>query len=113
MVLKVEIMSTHRILDGALSLAMKYSHFDTTRLTVNALASWDSYAMLVVIRRILFISWEPPPLKFLKINFDGSVRDYKGVLALSSMIQIPDNWLWRSFIFLSPLSRKRSSELLR
>lgn len=34
-----------------------------------------------------FISWEPPPLKFVKVNFDGSVKDDKGMLILSFMVR--------------------------
>lgn len=28
--------------------------------------------------RVLFISWEPPPAIFVKVNFDGNIRGAKG-----------------------------------
>lgn len=31
-----------------------------------------------MIRRVIFISWKPPPLVVVKVNFDGSFRGAKG-----------------------------------
>lgn len=39
LIFKVEIVPAHRILERAMSLAIKYCHFDTTYLTIDVLAS--------------------------------------------------------------------------
>lgn len=54
---------------------MKYYYFDTAHLIVDALTPWNSHAAVAVIQEILFISWKPPLLKFVKVNFDCSIRD--------------------------------------
>ncbi|XP_073101236.1 uncharacterized protein [Elaeis guineensis] len=39
---------------------------------------FDGEVILAPIHRVLSISWEPPPSGFVKINFDGSVRNGRG-----------------------------------
>lgn len=79
-------MPAYLILDKAMSLAIEYGYFDTTCPTIDALASQDFHAMLAMTQRVLFIAWEPQPLWFIKVNFDGSVRVARIVLALSSVV---------------------------
>ena len=45
------------------------------------LATWDIWDSLVAsaVPRLVFIIWEPPSLGYLKVNFDGSVRDSRGM----------------------------------
>lgn len=38
---------------------------------------WDSRATFAVSTGLLCISWEPLPSRFVKVNFDGSVRKGK------------------------------------
>lgn len=45
----------------------------TSRLT----ETWDPYFASIAIWQV-FISWEPPPLQYIKVNFDGSLRDSRG-----------------------------------
>lgn len=44
---------------------------DMTMRTQNL---WDPHSFPSIRKRI-FISWEPPPLSFLKVNFDSSMTD--------------------------------------
>lgn len=56
-------------------MGMKYHRYDATSISLEILESWDSYAASAAIPRIMFISWKPPPPKFVKMSFDGSIRD--------------------------------------
>lgn len=50
---------------------------EIAKITSRPAQTWDSHLALVVTRRV-FISWEPPPLWYIRVNFDGSVRDSRG-----------------------------------
>lgn len=78
MVFDTKIMHAHQVLERTLSLATKYHRFDTANLSVDALAPWKSRAAFTASWRVLFISWEPPPSVFVKVNFDGNVKIGKG-----------------------------------
>lgn len=52
--------------------------------------SWSSHATTTAIRRVLFISWKSPPLRFVKVKFDSSVRDAR---MASDVIQDSDSRL--------------------
>lgn len=71
-----------------------------------------THAAIAMIQRVLFIFWESPPSGFIKINFDGKVRD--GEDGVGFVIQDSDAKLLaaRSSHFLSYLSWERSSVLL-
>lgn len=64
------------------------------------------------IRKVLFMSWEPPLSGFVKINFNGSVRDRSG--GVGYVINGPNARLFAvgDHISLSLPSRKRSFILL-
>lgn len=58
--------------------------------TSRPLETWDSPLAHVATRRV-FIVWEPPPPGYLKVNFDGSVRNRKG--GAGFVIRGPDSRL--------------------
>lgn len=91
-------MPTHRILDGALSLAMEYGHFDIACRIVDALAPWNFHAMLAAIQRILFIYWESHRWDLLRLTLMAMLGTIRRVLALSSMIQTIGYWLQQGLI---------------
>lgn len=80
------------MLERAYSLVDEYSRFDyihiTNRLTV-ASSSWDFLTTTATTRRVLFISLKLPPLGFIKVNFDGNVKNARG--GASYAIQGPDS----------------------
>lgn len=43
------------------------------KVTSTIAETWDPYLTLVMIRQV-FISLEPPPPQYIKVNFDGGVR---------------------------------------
>ena len=44
-------------------------------LSLNISDLWSSLAAPAATHRVLSIFWEPPASRFVKVNFDGSVRD--------------------------------------
>lgn len=59
------------------------THLDFADLTTRILDSWKSHFAHGVTCRI-FISWKPPSLTFLKVNFDAVLRVVLEKQALSS-----------------------------
>lgn len=55
-------------------MAMEYHYFNTAR-SFAALKSWNSHTISTVTRRVIFISGEPLPLGFIKVNFNYSIHD--------------------------------------
>lgn len=77
MVSKAKITPAHRVLQRAIFIALEYHHYDAARF-LEALESWDSYTISVAIRRVIFISWEPLPLEFVNVSFNGSIHGELG-----------------------------------
>lgn len=69
-----KIVPIYRVLERAIFLTIEY-HFNATSMTFDDPNFYGSYAAMVVIQKILFISCEPLPPKFIKISFDENVRD--------------------------------------
>lgn len=86
-------MPAHRVLERVYSL-VKYSRFDcvdtASQLAITS-SSWNFLATLAVTRRVLIISWEPPSLGFVKLNFDNNVRNARG--GAGFVIRDPDTRL--------------------
>ena len=79
LVFDAQVVPARRVMERASSLASKYSHFDSVDPTLDP-SPWGSLAEPVVLQRTLLISWEPPSFRFVKVNFDGDVRDGRGSL---------------------------------
>lgn len=73
-----EVTSMRRVLERACCLAAEYLRFDAATGPFDTPDHWDSLAASAATRRVLFISWEPPPSGSVKVNFDGSVRGGRG-----------------------------------
>lgn len=71
-------MLAHQVLKRAYSLIMEYSHFDAAGLSLDVPTPWNFYIVLVVIRKVIFISWESPFSRCIKIKFDESARHGRG-----------------------------------
>ena len=67
-----------RVLERVCCLTSEYSHFDTAVQFLNSLSSWDFLAACAATRQVLLISLEPPPSRFVKVNFDGNVKYGRG-----------------------------------
>nr|XP_010914529.2 ATP-dependent DNA helicase Q-like 1 [Elaeis guineensis] len=91
LVFDAEVVSARHILERACCLAIKYRHFDSADLTAADLSSWGSLAAPPASQRTLFISLEPPPFRFVKVNFDGSIRDDRG--GSEFVIRDPNLWM--------------------
>lgn len=75
LVFKIEVVPAHWVPKRVYSLAAEYNYFRIVGSSLDTSTPWDSHVVSVVIRRVFFISWDPPLLRFVKVNLDGSVRD--------------------------------------
>lgn len=71
-------VGAHPVLESIICLATKYYHCKAASMPFHAPESWDSHAISIAIQRILFISWEPSPLGFMKVNIDGNISSASG-----------------------------------
>ena len=100
------MIPARQVLERAICLALEYCQFDTTIPSLDNPIPWSSLAAPAATYRVQSISWELSPLEFVKINFDGSVRDGRG--SASFVIRGPDARLLPaggSHLFLNLLSR--------
>ncbi|XP_073109545.1 uncharacterized protein [Elaeis guineensis] len=74
LIFDAEIVPAHRVLEKAYYLVKEYYRFDAVGQFLDDLSSWGFLTTPAVVCRMLFISWEPPPSGFVKINFNDSIR---------------------------------------
>lgn len=67
-----------QVLERANYLAIEYCHFDAATMPLHVPESWNFHVTSTIIQKILFISCKPPPPRFVKRNFDGSIKDAMG-----------------------------------
>lgn len=82
LIFDVEVIPIHWMLEKAYYLAEEYDHFDAVGQSLDDPSSWGSLTALAVVRKMLFISWEPTPLGFIKINFDGNIMGVEMMRAI-------------------------------